>query len=107
MGNLRKACEAVASYLLFFPDDETMLSNMKYYSSVPKVQENFFQPREVRFLHNLLPETYVFVFQEAIRYMQRQIYETKILKFINNEFKSKMAEQDSNEVFLKYFFRYL
>lgn len=48
VGNLRKACEAVASYLLFFPDDETMLSNMKFYSGLPKVQENFFQPKEVR-----------------------------------------------------------
>ncbi|XP_018578753.1 prolyl 3-hydroxylase 1 [Anoplophora glabripennis] len=80
MGNLRKACAAVASYLLFFPDDETMLSNMKFYSGLPKVQDHFFQPRE-----------------EAIRYMQRQIYETRILKFINSEFKNKMAE--SHEVF--------
>ncbi|KAJ8923830.1 hypothetical protein NQ315_010412 [Exocentrus adspersus] len=80
LGHLRKACEAVASYLLFYPDDETMLSNMKYYSGLPKVQDTFFQPRE-----------------EAIRYVQRQIYETRILKFINKEFRSKTIEQDTYE----------
>ncbi|KAJ8936432.1 hypothetical protein NQ318_015578 [Aromia moschata] len=72
MQDLRKACQAVASYLLFYPDDYTMLSNMKYYSGLPKVKDDYFQPRE-----------------EAIRYVQRDIYETRILKFIETEFKSQ------------------
>ncbi|KAJ8930442.1 hypothetical protein NQ314_016769 [Rhamnusium bicolor] len=80
MGNLRKACQAVASYLLFFPDDDVMLSNMKFYSALPKFQDDYFQPRE-----------------EAIRYVQREHYETRILKFINTEFKFKLSTQDSYE----------
>lgn len=47
MGNLKAACAAVASYLLFIPADETMLHNKDYYSSRPKVKEEYFTPREV------------------------------------------------------------
>lgn len=47
MGNLKAACAAVASYLLFLPADETMLHNKDYYNSQPKVQEEYFTPREV------------------------------------------------------------
>ncbi|CAH1158417.1 unnamed protein product [Phyllotreta striolata] len=69
IGNLKAACAAVASYLTFYPDDDTMLDNMKYYSKLPKVQNDYFRPRE-----------------EAIRYVQRQIYESRLLKFVHNEF---------------------
>uniref|UniRef100_A0A6P7GKK4 procollagen-proline 3-dioxygenase n=1 Tax=Diabrotica virgifera virgifera TaxID=50390 RepID=A0A6P7GKK4_DIAVI len=74
LGNLKAACQAVASYLLFYPDDETMLDNMRYYSKQPKVDITYFQPR-----------------REATQYMQRQIYETRILKFVHNEFKNKLV----------------
>ncbi|KAG5864635.1 Prolyl 3-hydroxylase 1, partial [Gonioctena quinquepunctata] len=74
LDNLEAACRAVASYLLFYPDDATMLENMRYYSKLPKVQDDFFRPRE-----------------EAIRYLQRHIYESKILKFINEKFKMKVS----------------
>lgn len=47
VGNLKAACEAVSSYLLFYPDDETMLSNKEYYSKLPKVQDDYFIPRPV------------------------------------------------------------
>lgn len=47
VGNLKEACQAVASYLLFYPDDEVMLDNMKYYRSLPKVTNDYFTPREV------------------------------------------------------------
>jgi len=47
VGNLKAACAAVASYLLFLPADETMLHNKDYYSSQPKVKEEYFIPREV------------------------------------------------------------
>jgi hypothetical protein len=47
VGNLEKACEAVASYLMFYPADETMLSNKDYYLKLPKVEKGFFTPREV------------------------------------------------------------
>ncbi|XP_066247278.1 prolyl 3-hydroxylase 1-like [Euwallacea similis] len=69
-GNLAAACQAVASYLLLLSNDESMLSNMRYYQGLPKVQDNFFTPRE-----------------EAIRYAQRDTYEKRILQFIKNEFK--------------------
>lgn len=47
VGNLKAACAAVASYLLFLPADEAMLHNKDYYSSQPKVKEQYFTPREV------------------------------------------------------------
>lgn len=47
VGNMVSACHAVASYLLFYPDDEAMLSNKKYYSKQPKAREEYFYPREV------------------------------------------------------------
>ncbi|CAG9759258.1 unnamed protein product [Ceutorhynchus assimilis] len=68
-GNLNAACQAVASYLLFLPEDETMLANMRYYQALPKVQDDFFTPRD-----------------EAIRYAQRETYEKRILQYIKNEF---------------------
>ncbi|KAH1022924.1 prolyl 3-hydroxylase 2 isoform X1 [Dendroctonus ponderosae] len=75
--NLYAACQAVASYLLFLPDDESMLANMEYYQKLPKVQDSFFTPRE-----------------EVIRYVQRDTYEERILRYIKNEFKfSKTSAQ--------------
>jgi leucine proline-enriched proteoglycan (leprecan) len=44
---LKKACEAVASYLVFYPADETMLNNKQYYMKLPKFEKDFFTPREV------------------------------------------------------------
>lgn len=44
---MKAACAAVTSYLLFSPTDETMLYNKDYYSSQPKVKEEYFTPREV------------------------------------------------------------
>lgn len=45
---MKEACEAAASYLLFYPNDETMLTNVKYYKKhFPKVEDDFFTPREV------------------------------------------------------------
>ncbi|CAH1153591.1 unnamed protein product [Phaedon cochleariae] len=75
-----KACRAVASYLIFYPDDDTMLENMRYYSKLPKVNRDFFQPRD-----------------EAIRYVQRHTYETRLMKFINQEFKTKSSAGEVSE----------
>ncbi|XP_021914351.1 prolyl 3-hydroxylase 1-like isoform X2 [Zootermopsis nevadensis] len=69
IGNVKKACEAVASYLIFYPADETMLNNKQYYTKLPQVEKDFFAPRE-----------------EAIRYVKRQEYEVKLLDFIETEF---------------------
>ncbi|KAJ8975814.1 hypothetical protein NQ317_013745 [Molorchus minor] len=57
MKDLQKACQAVASYLLFYPDDVTMLSNMKFYSRLPKVRDNFFRTK--RGCYPLCPEGYL------------------------------------------------
>lgn len=40
------------SYMLFFPGDEEMLENIKYYKALPKAKPEFFHPREV---HSLNP----------------------------------------------------
>nr|XP_012234724.1 PREDICTED: prolyl 3-hydroxylase 2-like isoform X1 [Linepithema humile] len=69
LGNLKAACAAVASYLLFIPADETMLHNKDYYSSQPKVEEEYFTPRE-----------------EALSYVKRQEYELMLLHYISEEF---------------------
>lgn len=47
VGDIKRTCQAVESYLLFFPADETMLNNKDYYSNLPKVEADFFTPREV------------------------------------------------------------
>lgn len=47
VGNLEDACAAAATYLMFLPADETMLENVEYYKSLPKVETSMFQPRLV------------------------------------------------------------
>lgn len=69
LGNLKAACAAVASFLLFLPIDTAMLHNKDYYSAQPKVKEEYFQPRE-----------------EAIFYVKRQEYELTLLRYISKEF---------------------
>ena len=69
LGNLKAACAAVASYLLFDPVDETMLENKRYYGAQPKMEEEYFTPR-----------------QEALAYVKRQEYELSLLKYISDEF---------------------
>jgi hypothetical protein len=56
---LEKACEAVASYLMFYPADETMLSNKKYYMKLPKVKKDFFTPRKVKCILHLKQRIYM------------------------------------------------
>ncbi|CAG2056062.1 unnamed protein product [Timema podura] len=77
--NLQKACEAVSSYLLFFPNDETMLSNKKFYLTMPKVKPEYFTPRK-----------------EAINYIKRQQYEEALLNYIEKEF--TFEDASDNEV---------
>ncbi|XP_032679224.1 prolyl 3-hydroxylase 1-like isoform X2 [Odontomachus brunneus] len=69
LGNIKAACAAVASYLLFLPVDETMLHNKDYYSTQPKVTDEYFMPR-----------------QEALVYVKRQEYELMLLHYISEEF---------------------
>ncbi|KOC68177.1 Synaptonemal complex protein SC65 [Habropoda laboriosa] len=88
LGDLKKACTAVESYLLFDPVDETMLENRNYYSAQPKVKEEYFTPR-----------------QEALNYVKRQEYEFSLLRYISKEFsiidakylKSKKKKVPKNE----------
>ncbi|KRT79626.1 hypothetical protein AMK59_7679 [Oryctes borbonicus] len=47
LGKLKSACQAVASYLLFYPDDHDMKRNVQYYKSLPEVSEKYFTPRAV------------------------------------------------------------
>ncbi|XP_015594433.1 prolyl 3-hydroxylase 2 [Cephus cinctus] len=77
LGNLKEACAAVESYLLFIPADETMLQNRDYYSALPKVEKDDFKPRE-----------------EALEYVKRQEYELRLLQFIAQEFEVLEAKFD-------------
>ncbi|XP_011503662.1 PREDICTED: prolyl 3-hydroxylase 1-like [Ceratosolen solmsi marchali] len=67
--DIKMACEAVASYLLFYPADETMLSNKDYYASLPMIKQNDFRPR-----------------QDILAYVSRQEYEKRLLLYIHKEF---------------------
>ncbi|XP_050584076.1 prolyl 3-hydroxylase 1-like isoform X1 [Bombus affinis] len=69
LGNLKAACAAVGSFLLFDPVDKTMLQNKEYYNAQPKVKVDYFTPRE-----------------DAINYVKRQEYELNLLHYISNEF---------------------
>ncbi|GLG97441.1 Uncharacterized protein GBIM_04206 [Gryllus bimaculatus] len=83
VSKLQKACEAVESYLLFFPNEETMIKNKEFYSQYLNGNMDYFVPRE-----------------EAVKYVQRQKYENQLLNFIDTEFKKiaeKMGDRDSEE----------
>ena len=69
VGNVPKALEATASYLLFFPTDETMVENKDFYLTLPGVKEDMFKPRK-----------------EAIEYHERDVAEKSLLKFIETHF---------------------
>ncbi|XP_076177927.1 prolyl 3-hydroxylase 1 isoform X2 [Ptiloglossa arizonensis] len=75
LGNLKAACAAMESYLLFDPSDESMLENRKYYSAQPKINEEHCKPR-----------------QEVLKYVKRQEYEFSILRYIFKEFSVIDAE---------------
>lgn len=47
VGKLKPACQAVASYLLFYPEDLDMKRNLQFYKSLSEVNDSFFTPREV------------------------------------------------------------
>ncbi|KAK4871674.1 hypothetical protein RN001_015798 [Aquatica leii] len=87
--NLKAACQAAASYVLFYPNDDTMRSNMEYYKSLPKVENNFFTPRP-----------------EAVYYVRRLTYEKRLLKFIDTEYRfnetdgAETKEEKSTEKYL-------
>jgi len=69
VGDLFKACQAVASYQLFSPEDETMTSNKEFYLSLPEVTETMFEPRT-----------------EALKYFVRQKGEKDLIKYIEESF---------------------
>ncbi|KAF5293323.1 hypothetical protein FQR65_LT10988 [Abscondita terminalis] len=90
--NLKAACQAAASYVLFYPNDDTMRSNMQFYKNLPKVEENFFTPRP-----------------EAVQYVRRLTYEKRLLKFIDTEYRFTetnesdeivMEKENPSEVFI-------
>lgn len=61
----KKACEAVATYLLFYPEDDTMLYNKKFYRDTFDLEEVIFTPRK-----------------DVLRHYKRQILESRLLNFI-------------------------
>ena len=44
---------------MFYPADETMLNNKKYYMKLPKVRKNFFTPRKVKCILHLKQSIYM------------------------------------------------
>lgn len=90
---VKEACQAVASFLLFKPSDETMLANRDYYLKLPNIGEEFFKPRSVwshcftSLKRYSQTEHFLRLFsQEAVNYVKRQEYELRLLLFISQEF---------------------
>lgn len=57
VGEIKSTCQAVESYLLFYPADETMLNNKEYYKKLPKVemqQDEYFAARPVHYIFSNL-----------------------------------------------------
>lgn len=75
VGNIEKACQATASYLLFFPNDETMLENKEFYLTLDGVTQDMFVPRP-----------------EAVRYYERDEGEKALLLFIEENFQFDEGE---------------
>lgn len=46
VGNLKKAAECAATYLLYHPEDEVMLGNIKHYKEMEGLSEEDFVPRQ-------------------------------------------------------------
>ncbi|KAF8782020.1 prolyl 3-hydroxylase 1-like [Argiope bruennichi] len=80
VGKLKEACSAVASYLLFYPNDETMHANKEYYSKQPGVLEEWFTPRK-----------------EVIEYHWLHEREIKLLKAIEHHFQFKTENQSVSQ----------
>ena len=65
-----KACQATSTYLLFFPDDETMLENKVFYETLDGFdKEDAFRARP-----------------EAVQYLERAKGEKSLLDYIEKNF---------------------
>ncbi|GFU06572.1 prolyl 3-hydroxylase 1 [Nephila pilipes] len=78
--NLKETCSAVASYLLFHPNDETMLTNKEFYSKQPGVSEEWFTPRK-----------------EAQEYHKTHNREINLLKAIEHYFQFGIINQSTSQ----------
>lgn len=78
---LRKSCEAVASYLLFHPNDTVMLENKQFYNGVKGVQQDWFTPRE-----------------EAVNYYNKIKRQKELLQFIEQAF--QFNDSNNQDIFL-------
>lgn len=76
LGRLSDACRCVASYLLIFPSDETMMHNKQLYSDI--ADPTAFSPRP-----------------EIVHYLLREEYEAKLLQFINQAFVEEFEMEKS------------
>lgn len=79
MGDIPNACRAVASFLLFYPDDEAMLKNREYYLQKEQADRAWLQPRK-----------------EAADYFARDEYERQLLEFIDTSFEG--AEDKTKQI---------
>lgn len=60
VNDIEKACRAIGSFLLFYPENEDMLANIKYYKEEYSVPDSYFKPRSVSKLphYHLLGEAF-------------------------------------------------
>uniref|UniRef100_A0A915JN90 procollagen-proline 3-dioxygenase n=1 Tax=Romanomermis culicivorax TaxID=13658 RepID=A0A915JN90_ROMCU len=74
---LKKACESVSTYLLFSPNDQTMLDNRKFYQNQAQVTEDLFVPRD-----------------NFRAYVERYVLNMKLLNFLDTRFRHDSMDQE-------------
>ncbi|KAK3863987.1 hypothetical protein Pcinc_030286 [Petrolisthes cinctipes] len=80
-GDMKKACEAVASYLVMSPEDEVQNRNKQYYMAQQSATEDMFVPRE-----------------DVVSFKEREDYEEKLLDFIETNFAFLETDEDEGEI---------
>ncbi|XP_054706667.1 prolyl 3-hydroxylase 2-like [Uloborus diversus] len=78
VNKFKETCAAVQSFLLFHPNDETMLANKHFYASQPSISEDWFTPRK-----------------EAVDYYTQYKRESNLLEAIENFFKLENTSETS------------
>ena len=86
VGEIEKACQATASYLLFKPDDSSMLSNKAYYIDKEDADEAWFKPRP-----------------EAAAFHKRNVGEQKLFDYIEEGFNLDKEEERSRHIVIEAF----
>jgi len=82
----KKCCEAVTTFLQRNPYDESMMTNMKFYLTIPQVKDYFFRDLEAPKFHNS--------YRTAVEYYEAGKYKESIVEFEKTLVGYKDAENE-------------